>query len=170
MPIRKGQLFMTRAMFTRSVVAFFAMLALVLPVRSAEEPKAASQPYVVLVGISKYADKQIKPRPHAEDDAKALYDLFTNKEYLGVDAKHVRCLLGSEDAKRGSQPATRENILKALQWVADKAQANDLVIFAFFGEGGAAGRPATAAATSPPTPPSRAATRTPSPPPKSATP
>ena len=41
-----------------------------------------------------YADKQIKPRPYAEDDAKALYDLFTNKDYLGADADNVRLLLG----------------------------------------------------------------------------
>jgi carboxyl-terminal processing protease len=130
---------MTRAMFTRSVVALFAVLALVLPVRSAEEPKTASHPYVVLVGISNYADKQIKPRLHAEDDAKALYDVLTNKEYLGVDPKDVRLLLGSDDAKRGSQPATHENIIKALHWVAEKADTNDLVLFAFFGEGGPLG-------------------------------
>ena len=39
------------------------------------------QPYVVIVGVSNYADKEILSRPHAEDDAKALFDLFTDKKY-----------------------------------------------------------------------------------------
>jgi carboxyl-terminal processing protease len=129
---------MTKAMLTRSLGAVLAVLALTLSVR-AEEARGSSQPYVVLVGISNYADKQIKPRPHAEDDAKALYDLFTSQKYLGVDAKHVRLLLGSEDTARKSEKATRENVLKALQWVAGSAGVNDLVIVAFFGEGGPLG-------------------------------
>src|SRR5262249_21187063 len=89
----------------------------------------------VLVGISKYADQQIKPRPHAEADAKALYDLFTNKDYLGVDADHIRLLLGSPDEERKSQAATRENIVKALHWIGTEVKHDDLVIFAFIGQG-----------------------------------
>src|SRR5215469_9019239 len=114
----KGLLFMTQAMLNRWLGAVLAVGLLALPLR-AEQPKAekdkASQPYVVLVGISNYADKQIKPRPHAEDDAKALYKLFTDKKYLGVDAEHCRLLLGDSDKTPGSQPATRENILKSLR-------------------------------------------------------
>ena len=56
---------MTQAMLTRWLGALLTLGLLALPVR-AEQPKAAaakgSQPYVVLVGISNYADKQIKPR------------------------------------------------------------------------------------------------------------
>src|SRR5262249_51899668 len=132
----KGPFFMTKAMFTRAFVILFAALFLALPAR-ADDTK--SQPYVVLVGISNYADKQIKPRVHAEDDAKALYDVLTAKEYLGVDPKNVRLLLGSEDAKRGSKAATHANIIDALKWIAEKPTADDLVIFAFFGEGGVLG-------------------------------
>src|SRR5262249_18396088 len=73
--------------------------------------------------------------PHAEADAKALYDLFTSKDYLGVDKEHVRLLLGEKDDQRGSQPATRDNILKAFQWAADNAGRDDLVVFAFIGQG-----------------------------------
>lgn len=133
---------MTQAMLTRWLGAVLALGLLALPVR-ADEPQAdqdkTSQPYVVLVGISNYADKQIKPRPHAEDDAKSLYELFTDKKYLGADAQHSRLLLGDSAKVPGSQPATRENILKALRWVADKAKTGDLVIFGFFGEGGPQG-------------------------------
>ena len=125
-----------KAMFTGILAGACAVMALAGPARAAG---AQPQPYVVIVGISNYADKQIKPRPHAEDDAKALYDLFTDKDAFGVDADHARLLLGTDDAKRGSQSATRENILNALKWVAKEAGPDDLVIFAFFGEGGPLG-------------------------------
>jgi C-terminal peptidase prc len=111
-------------------------LGLVAPVQAVE---AARQSYVVLVGISKYQDPQILPRQHAEADAKALYDVFTNKDYLGVDADHIRLLLGSADDKRNSQPATRANVLKALEWAATRARRDDLVIFAFLGKGAPVG-------------------------------
>src|SRR5262249_14664494 len=65
-------------------------------------------------------------------------DLVTNKDYLGVDADHVRLLLGKEDAQRKSQPATKDNIVKALEWLKD-AKQDDLVVFAFFGEGASLG-------------------------------
>src|SRR5262252_8337973 len=75
-----------------------------------EEEAHVGQPYVVLVGIDKYQDPQIKPRKHAEADAKALYDLLTNKEYLGVPAANVKLLLGSADGKGPAEKATRANI------------------------------------------------------------
>src|SRR5262245_21747102 len=120
-----------------SRIIFAGLLALLIvgPVRAAEEAAAQPQAYVVLVGIDKYADQAIKPRQHAEDDAKALFDLFSDKSYLGVPSDRIRLLLGSTDAKRKSQPATHANVVKALQWLADKAGKDDLVIFGFFGEG-----------------------------------
>ncbi|HKB35667.1 MAG TPA: S41 family peptidase [Gemmataceae bacterium] len=127
---------MTKSLFTGFLAVLVWAAATVLP-GTAAEPKP-SQPYVVLVGINEYADKQITPRPHAEDDVKALYDLVTNKDYLGVDADHVRLLLGKEDAQRKSQPATKDNIVKALEWLKD-AKQDDLVVFAFFGEGASLG-------------------------------
>jgi carboxyl-terminal processing protease len=133
---------MTQAMLTRWLGAVLALGLLALPLRadqSQAEQDKTSHPYVVLVGISNYADKQIKPRPHAEDDAKALFDLLTDKKYLGADSEHSRLLLGDSAKVPGSQPATRENILKALHWIADKAKVGDLVIFGFFGEGGPLG-------------------------------
>jgi C-terminal peptidase prc len=124
---------------------FQGLLALLLltgflarPARAAEEDKA--QPYVVIVGIDNYPDAQILPRKHAEADARALYDVFTSKDYLGVDAKHIRLLLGKGDEKRGSQPATRANILEAFKWVAQNAKRDDLVVVAFFGQGAPVGK------------------------------
>jgi C-terminal peptidase prc len=128
---------MTKAVTFRWFAVVVAALALALSARAADDRKP--QTYVVLIGISDYADKQIKARPHAEDDVKALCDVLTNKDYLGVGEKNIRLLLGSEDKKRNSQPATRENILKALNWLSTEAKPNDLVILTFVGEGGPLG-------------------------------
>jgi C-terminal peptidase prc len=134
----KGSDFMTKAMW-KGLLGLLVLAAAVAPAARAAEPRPARQ-FVVLVGISEYNDKQINPRPNAENDAKALYDLFTDKQYLGVDADHIRLLLGKEDAKRKSQPATKDNIIKSLEWLRDEATAaDDEVIFAFFGEGGTVG-------------------------------
>src|SRR5262249_37767933 len=132
----KGSFCMTKSLFTGLLAVLVWAVASVLP-GTAAEPKP-SQPHVVLVGISEYADKQITPRPHAEDDVKALYDLFTSKDYLGADPDPVRLLLGKEAAQRKSQPATKDNIVKALEEFKD-AKQDDLVVFAFFGEGASLG-------------------------------
>jgi C-terminal peptidase prc len=106
------------------------------PARAAEDAKDAKpKSFIVLVGINNYADPQIEARKHAEADARALYDLFTDKKYLGVEKDHVKLLLGKADARHASELATRENILKALTWAATHAGKDDLVVFAFFGEG-----------------------------------
>jgi C-terminal peptidase prc len=130
---------MTRVKCTGLSAALLALAAIVVPARAAEQAQS-TKAYVVLVGVSTYADKQITPRPHAEDDVKALYDLFTAKEYLGVGKDHIRLLLGGDaDAKRNSTPATKENILKAAKWIETEAKPEDLVIFTFIGQGGTLG-------------------------------
>lgn len=101
-------------------------------VRAEEETGKA---FIVLVGIDDYKDTQIKKRKHAEADAKAIFDLFSGKEHLGVKGENIKLFLGSEDAKRGAQPATKENVLKALQWLEKNAGKDDLVVFGFFGNG-----------------------------------
>jgi len=122
---------MSKALW-KALLGTCVALAVAMPLRAAEDVKTPKS-YAVLIGISEYGDKEITPRPHAEADAQALYDLLTNKDYLGAD--HVRLLLGKEDAKRHSQKATRENILKALSWVATEAKRDDLVILAWIGQG-----------------------------------
>src|SRR5439155_24819952 len=120
---RSGPFFARRAeriasMTKKMLWGWFAVVlvgGLAAPARAADE---VAQPYIVLVGINKYEDKQILPRDTAEADATALYDLFTSQDYLGVDAKHVKLLLGSADDKRGAEAATKANILQATTWLA----------------------------------------------------
>ncbi len=106
---------------------------------AAEEATRPPEARAVIIGINDYADKQIKARKHAEDDAKALYDLFANKDYLGIKPENLKLLLGKADEKRKSEPATRDNFLKAVEWLANESKRDDLSLFVFVGEGGPLG-------------------------------
>src|SRR3954454_1938909 len=100
------------------LVALFLLGGLVAPAVRAQDQ--TGHPFVVLVGIDKYQDSQIKPRQHAEADAQALYDLFIAKKHLGIEKDHVKLLLGSgpgNDANRPAEKATKDNIEKALHWL-----------------------------------------------------
>src|ERR1051326_435156 len=121
---------MTRPSLSRFLGALL-LLCSVLTLRA--EDQQGKQTYAVVIGIGNYSDSNILPRAHAEDDAKALYDLFTNKDYLGVADDHSRLLLGSAD---GDKKATKDNILKALSWLQQNAGADDLVLLTFIGEAG----------------------------------
>ena len=123
---------MVKRMWVMGLLLLAGLLVSTPAVHAQEEE---GQPYVVLVGINKYDDPQIKTRKHAEADAQALYDLVTSKDFLGAPPANVKLLLGGDDAKRNSEKATRANILKALTWLEKSAKANDQVIFAYFGEG-----------------------------------
>ena len=91
------------------------------PLPAAPAPRS----FIVIAGISNYSDKEIPPRPDAEDDARALHELFADRKRLGASKEEMRLLLG--------KAATRPALLDSLNWLR-KAEANDLVVFAFFGQ------------------------------------
>jgi C-terminal peptidase prc len=133
---------MTKALLTGLLGGLLTVLACGQPIRAegaskAKAAPAAPQTWVVLVGVSQYADKQIKPRPNAEADVQALHRLFTSKDHLGVPAGNVRLLTGKAQDKQGK--ATRANFLDALKWLGEKAKPADLVVFSFVGQGGPLG-------------------------------
>ncbi len=97
------------------------------PAPQIERPRT----FAVLVGVSEYADKRIKPRPMAEKDVAALHKLFTDPAH-SVDPTNVRLLLGKK--------ATKANFLTALEWVAREAKPADLVLVTIIGQGAPLGR------------------------------
>lgn len=123
--------------------ALLLSLAFLTTNTSLADEKKNPKAYVVVVGISKYKDPQIKERPKAEADAIALFGLLADPKYLGVDQDHGSLFLG--DPAKASIPghtakrADRDNILNALKWLSTKAGPDDLAIFAFLGEGGPLG-------------------------------
>lgn len=112
----------------------FLILGLATSIGRAEEQIARR--LVVVVGIDKFQDPQIKARKHAEADARALYDLVISNEYLGVEKGQVKLLLGSGPAANyPAEIANKDNILKALHWLEKEAKKDDIVIVAIFGHG-----------------------------------
>ncbi|HEV3145746.1 MAG TPA: S41 family peptidase [Gemmataceae bacterium] len=109
------------------------------PLSAFAQEQSNPNTYVIIVGVSTFDDAAIKPRPVAENDAKAMYDLFANKDYLATDPANIHLLLGSEDKDRHSQSATKENILKAFHAVAEKASKDDMLIVGLFGQGAPSG-------------------------------
>src|SRR6478735_7305936 len=78
----------------------------------ADEPKKASAPYVVVVGVGEFDDKAIDARPTADADAKALFAVLTDPQYLGVPADRAKLLLSKADGK--GEKATRDAIVAAV--------------------------------------------------------
>jgi len=127
---------MNRALLTCLTCGLAAVVALSQPgAPVARKDKDEQRTFVLIAGISTYADKEIKPRPKAEADARALYQLFTDKKY--ASGANVTLLVGNPE--KGETKATREAFLKALKKVAEDADVNDLVVLAFIGQGGPLG-------------------------------
>jgi C-terminal peptidase prc len=107
----------------------------------AEAPAVAAKPaktHAVLVGVGeKFTDPQIKPRPTAEADAKALYDIFSDKAY--VTGGSAQLLLGNPGPDHPAVKATQENITKALHEAVAKAGKDDLIVIALIGQGASVG-------------------------------
>src|SRR5947209_7166021 len=93
---QKGTLMSARVWLFGAVAAALAAT----PVR-ADEPAAKPAPYVLVVGAGEFKDKAIQPRPSADADATALYDLLTDPKHLDVPAGRAVLLLSNPDPKRG---------------------------------------------------------------------
>ncbi len=117
----------------RWLTALVGLLLLVLMTPGAHG--AEGKPYVVLVGVGEFADPAIQPRPRAEADVKALYDLLADKKAFAGSTDQIKLLLGKADPARKSEPATRENILKAVKWALNSASADDTVLLCLVTQG-----------------------------------
>jgi len=105
----------------------------------ADEPAGKSGPYVVIVGAGEFTDPAIKPRPTADADAKALYDLLVDTQYLDVKPDRVKLLTSKADEKRHGGVANHADIAKAVEAAAAATGKDDLIILAFFGRGATVG-------------------------------
>jgi carboxyl-terminal processing protease len=129
-------------------LALVSLAALAPTAPAAEEKPATPRPFVVIVGAGQFADPQIKPRPTAEADAKAFYDLFTDKQYFNASPDRVRLLLAGGDADRKAKPATRANVLDALKAAVAESGKDDPVVVVLVGQGASVGERTTCYFTS----------------------
>jgi carboxyl-terminal processing protease len=95
---------------------------------SADEKAATAKTYAVVVGVGSFGDHDIKARPTADADAKAIYSLLTNKEIGSVPAENIALLLSKPDAALSAQEGTKANILKAIGTIAGKATKDDTIL------------------------------------------
>src|SRR5262249_9088308 len=70
-----------------------------------------------------------------DSDAKALFDLFTDKTLGGVPVDQVQLLLSSADAKRDAKTATRANVLAAFKSLVAKCTKEDTALVVWVGQG-----------------------------------
>ena len=137
---QKGRRMKVRVwMLAAATLAVAAFAGAASPVRADEAVGKPAGPFVVIVGVGQFEDKSIDPRPNADADAKALYDVFTDPKYLGVPADRAKLLTSTADAARGGQVATRDAIVKAIEAATSQTHKDDLIILAFFGRGTSAG-------------------------------
>jgi carboxyl-terminal processing protease len=101
----------------------------------ADEPASKAGPFVVIVGAGEFTDPAIKPRPTADADAKALYDLLSDPKYLDVKPDRVKLLTSTADEKRNGGVANHDEIVKAVEAATSSTGKDDLIILAFFGRG-----------------------------------
>jgi C-terminal peptidase prc len=126
---------MRQVILSRCIAVLASFLLLAASARGADP-----QTYAVVVGVGEYGEKVVKARPRAEADARAIYDLLTNKEHFNIPAAKVKFFLGSaaenKDKSAPAEPATHDNIAKALHWAFGSAKEDDTVLLFWFGQGG----------------------------------
>ncbi|MDB5311463.1 MAG: putative CtpA-like serine protease [Gemmataceae bacterium] len=121
------------------VAAAVSLAGATSPARADEAKAKPAGPFVVIVGAGKFLDKAIDPRPTADADAKALYDLLTDPKYLGAKPERTRLLLSAPDEKRNGEVATHDAVVKAVEAATSQTAKDDLIVLAFFGRGATAG-------------------------------
>lgn len=93
---------------------------------------------VLVIGAGKTpADQSIVPRPFAEKDARELFNLLNDGKHAKIAPGDAKLLLAG--GGEGAENATRENTLKALNWLANEAKPGDTAILALFCQGGPLG-------------------------------
>jgi C-terminal peptidase prc len=109
------------------------------PAKADDAPKPPKGAYVVVIGVSETADPTIQPRPTADADAKAVFDLLSDKRHLDAAPERIKLLTSKADDQRKGQQATRENIVKAVHEAVEATGKDDLLVIAWFGRGASAG-------------------------------
>jgi hypothetical protein len=90
-----------------------------------EKPNADLKVWALVVGVSSYDHMPVLR--YTDDDAYRMYAFLKSPEGGAIDDAHLKVLIDEE--------ATRENIIKNMKNLFNKAGANDLVMMYFSGHG-----------------------------------
>jgi len=94
----------------------------------ADDKAPKTNTYAVVVGVGSFADDQIKPRPTADEDAKTIAGILTDKAVGGVPSEHVAVLLSKADEKFGAKEGTKANVLAAVGDAVKKVGQHDTLV------------------------------------------
>ncbi len=75
--------------------------------------------WAIIIGVGDYQNDQIDDLKFAAADAQSFYDFIRSPEGGNLQADHVKLLLNRD--------ATREKILRDMEWITSKAFENDVV-------------------------------------------
>lgn len=93
--------------------------------------------WALLAGVNLYLNEHVPSLRYCVNDAQAMYDCLVKNPHSGYSPERT-CLLLSEPEK--SAEATRRNILKQLQRMANQTQPEDMLLFYFAGHGQSVGQ------------------------------
>ena len=105
----------------------------------ADEKPTKAKTVAVIVGVGSFADKEIKPRLTADEDARTMSSLLGDALRGGIAKDDLTVLLSEKDDKIGAIQGTKANILKAIGEAAKKVGKDDTLILYMVMQGATAG-------------------------------
>jgi C-terminal peptidase prc len=105
----------------------------------ADDKAPVTHTHAVVIGVGTFADTEIKPRPTADEDAKTIAGILTDKSVGQVPSENVAVLLSKADEKMGAKEGTKANILAAIGDAAKKVGQHDTLIVYLVMQGATAG-------------------------------
>jgi carboxyl-terminal processing protease len=105
----------------------------------ADDKAPKSHTHAVVVGVGHFTDPDIKSRPTADEDAKTIAGILTDKAIGQVPSENVAVLLSKADDKFGAKEATKANIVAAIGDAVKKVGQHDTLIVYLVMQGSTAG-------------------------------
>jgi carboxyl-terminal processing protease len=105
----------------------------------ADDKAPKSHTHAVVVGVGTFADPDIKPRPTADEDARTIAGILTDKAAGQVPSEDVALLLSKADDKAGAKEGTKANILAAIGDAVKKVGQHDTLLIYLVMQGATSG-------------------------------
>jgi len=105
----------------------------------ADDKPSKTKTVAVVVGVGSFADKEIKSRATADEDARTMAAILGDALKGGIAKDDLTVLLSEKDDKIGAIQGTKANILKAIGEAAKKVGKDDTLILYMVMQGATAG-------------------------------
>jgi carboxyl-terminal processing protease len=126
-------------LFRLGALAVAVVFSAAGPDARADDKAPKPHTHAVVIGVGNFADSDIKPRPTADEDARTIAGLLTDKAIGQVPSENVAVLLSKADEKFAAKEATKANILAAVGDAAKKVGQHDTLILYLVMQGATSG-------------------------------